>query len=231
MSFAHEFHQFVTTHPTEKRGDCFRFSGSNRKHYGMSNPTMRTFVKRFKVDHAELTYDDWLATLDGLFRGESIDEACLGGFMLGEYPKFRAKLALSKLDQWIGTLEGWREIDTTCQSNFSAKEVLIRWDEWHALLSDFVTRPSIEHRRASLVLLIKPIRQIADDRLIIPGLENIDILKHEEDKLITKAISWLLRTAIKHYDQKVYGYVETNREQLPSIAIREFDRKYQTGKK
>jgi len=197
----------------------------------MTNPTMRSVVKQFKANNPSITYDDWVATLDGLYRGESIDEACLAGFMLGEYPTFRAKLSLSKLDEWIGTLEGWREIDTTCQSNFTPEEVLSRWNQWKVLLADFARRPDIEYRRASIVLFIKPIRTKADDRLIKLGLENIDLLKHEENKLITKAVSWLLRTSIKHYRTQVYAYVENNRAQLPSIAVREFDRKYRTGKK
>lgn len=59
---------------------------------------MRSFVKQFKAEHTDLTYIT-NSTLNGLYQFESIDEACLAGFMLGEHPKFRAQLPLSSLDQ------------------------------------------------------------------------------------------------------------------------------------
>lgn len=231
MPFAAEFSEFVSTHPAEKTGDGFRHSGSTRVHHGLSNPTMRGFVKAWAQAHTDLSYEDWLATMDGLYRGSSIDEACLAGFMLGHYQDYRSQLPLQTLDIWIGLLEGWREIDTTCQSNFSAKEMLDRWEQWQPFLTELANRPTIQHRRASLALLVKPIRQGPESCLIDQALSNISVLKEEKDKLITKAVSWVLRTAIKHYRDIVVEYVVENRTKLPSIALREFDKKLITGKK
>ena len=231
MSLANEVIEFVTTHPTEKPGDSFQHSGSSRVHYGLSNPTMRNFVKTWSKQHPGFSYDQWVETMTDLYRGESIDEVCIAGFMLEHYRSYRSKLPLNTLDKWIGLLEGWREIDTTCQSTFSSKEVLARWNEWEALLSQLPSRNYISHRRASLVLTLKSIRQSSDVRPIKRALANIDLLNQEEDKLITKAISWVLRTAIKHHRTTVVDYVNSNKELLPSIALREFQKKLDTGKK
>ena len=231
MTFAQEFREFILSHPADKASDNINASGSSRKHYGLSNPTMRDFVKQWAGKHPNLTYDDWQATLSDLYQGESIDEACFAGFLLGHYSKFRQQLDLSVLDEWIGHLEGWREIDTTCQSNYTAKDLLAKWDVWQPFLVELSQRETIQHRRASLVLLVKPVRDSADERLITTALANVERIKHETDKLITKAISWILRESIKRHRKTVGNYVEQQADTLPAIAVREFKKKYETGKK
>lgn len=226
-----DFREFVQAHPPDKPQDGSQYSGSSRVHHGLSNPTMRAFVQQWADEHPNLSYDDWQATLTALYQGESIDERCLAGFMLGHYPKFRSALPLPVLDEWIAQLEGWREIDNTCQSTFSAKEVLVRWEAWQPFLVDLAQRETIQHRRASLVLLVKPVRDSADERLITTALDNVERLKHETDKLITKAISWILREAIKQHRQTVGDYVQQHADSLPAIAVREFNKKFETGKK
>lgn len=231
MSYAQEFREFILSHPTEKARDSKKSSGSSQTHYGLSNPTMRNFVKAWTANHPKLSYEEWEATLADLYQGDSIEERAFAGFMLGHYSKFRNQLPLSVFDTWLGHLEGWREIDTTCQSNYTAKDVLEKWDEWQVFLGDLAQRETIQHRRASLVLLIKPVRDSTDERLIATALENVDRLKHESDKLITKAISWILRESIKRHRQIIGNYVAKNSATLPAIAVREFTKKYETGKK
>lgn len=231
MNYAQDFRDFIATHPSDKPKDAEKYSGSSRIHYGLSNPTMRDFVKQWTGNHPDLSYEDWQATLSALYQGDSIEEGAFGGFMLGQYKQFRRQLPLSVLDSWIGQLEGWREIDTTCQSNFTAKEVLAEWGKWGKFLVDLSQRETIQHRRASLVLLVKPVRDSADERLIETALANVERLKHENDKLITKAISWILREAIKRHQQIVGDYVQQEQDSLPKIAVREFKIKYETGRK
>jgi len=231
MSYAKEFQDFVRHHAPDKPSDTSTYSGSTHVHYGLSNPTMRDFVKQWANNHPDLTYQAWEQTQFDLYRGKSIDERALAGFMLGQYPAFRQQLPLTTLDTWIAELVGWREIDTTCQSNFSATEVLTRWSDWEPFLTDLSQRDTIQHRRASLVLLIRPLREGTDERLLNVTLQNFEHLKHETDKLITKAVSWVLRQSIKHYRDAVGTYVTKNEATLPAIAVREFHKKYTTGKK
>lgn len=230
-SYAKDFRAFVITQEPNKINDSAIHSGSSHVHYGLSNPVMREFVKTFASNHPNLTYEDWQATLTDLYQADSIDEICLAGFMLGKYTKFRNQISLSTLGTWIAELQGWREIDTTCQSNYTAKDLLKQWDLWEAFLLDLAQRKTIQHRRASLVLLVKPVRDSADERLITTALANVETLKHESDKLITKAISWILRESIKRHRERVGTYVAENNDSLPAIAVREFKKKYETGKK
>lgn len=50
-------------------------------------------------------------------------------------------------------------------------------------------------------------------------------------KLIAKAVSWILRSLVKRHRQIVGEYVFKNEASLPAIAVREFKKKYETGKK
>lgn len=53
----------------------------------------------------------------------------------------------------------------------------------------------------------------------------------EKHVMITKAISWLLRSLIKYHKNEVTVYLKKNSLTLPKIAVREVRRKLETGKK
>lgn len=89
----------------------------------------------------------------------------------------------------------------------------------------------ISKRRASLVLLTKPVRDTYDERLLKLALGNIDRVKGEKDILITKAVSWLLREMVKNYRKEVEEYLDANEDSLPKVAVRETKVKLKTGKK
>lgn len=208
------------------------YTGGNHIHYGLRAPIMHGFVKEWVAEHKKsLTYDDWEGLLDSLYHGHSFEERAMAGMVLSRFPKFRLELPLELFDEWLTGLEGWAEVDSTCQTVFTAKDFNARWGEWEPFLRQLVVSQNINKRRASLVLLIKPIRDTDDQKFLNLGLEFVDQLKREKDKLITKAISWILRESIKQHRKAVHQYVEANADGLPAIAVREFRKKYETGKK
>jgi 3-methyladenine DNA glycosylase AlkD len=80
-------------------------------------------------------------------------------------------------------------------------------------------------------LLTKPLRQSDDPRLADMALMNVEKLKSEKSILITKAVSWVLRSMIKHHRTEVERYVEMNVDTLPKIAVRETRNKLVGGVK
>jgi len=56
-------------------------------------------------------------------------------------------------------------------------------------------------------------------------------LKSEKEVLITKAISWTLRSMVKLHRTPLKNYLAKNKQTLPAIAMRETLTKLQTGKK
>ena len=108
---------------------------------------------------------------------------------------------------------------------------LAGWKEWNRFLGKLSLDENINKRRASLVFLTGPAYYSADTKLSGLAFEIIDTLKGERDVIITKAVSWLLRSMVKNHKQAVLSYVRRNQGSLPKIAIRETMRKIQTGRK
>jgi len=88
---------------------------------------------------------------------------------------------------------------------------------------------NINKRRAALVFLTVPIRYSEDKRLAALAFEVIEKLKPERHIMITKAVSWLLRSMVRHHQRAVAAYVRENRHSLPAIAVRETTRKIHDG--
>lgn len=229
MSLADDCRLFLTRNknsPTRKGQD----PSKTRPHYGTPQPELREFIKSWSQTHS-LSYDDWMSAMDDLFGGEWLEEKLFAGIILENYPKYRRQLPLAQFDTWLGQLEGWQEVDNTCQSTFGAKEMLVRWDEWETFLRQLSTDENIHKRRASIVLLLVALRQSDDDRFWALAIMNINQIRHEKDKLISKAVSWVLRTAIKHHRDAVTQYITENKTHLPAFVMREVETKLKTGKK
>ncbi len=208
-----------------------RYIGSNKACYAIGAKAERQIVKTWVSTHPKLTSSDYLELLESLYRGESVNEISIAGGLLKALPDVRKIVEPERVDGWLDNLRGWGEVDSLCQSKFSANEVLTNWTAWKRLLDKLASDGNINKKRASLVLLTKPVRDSADKRLATQAFSNIEKLKYHREILVTKAVSWLLRDLTKHHKQKVQEYLNRNEESLPKIAIRETKTKILTGKK
>ncbi len=206
-------------------------TGATRHWYGLKNDQRRAIMLAFCASHKNISYDDWLALIDTLYHGDSYEERCAPPTLFSKYPRYRRQLPLEQLDAWLGCLDGWAEVDSTCQTVFSAGDLLADWEGWSALLTALAADANINKRRAALVLLTAPMTQSGDRRLLDLSLRLIDQLTAEKDKRITKAISWLLRKGVKQHRDAIAAYLDANTTSLPAIAIRETRKKLATGKK
>ncbi|HUW24277.1 MAG TPA: DNA alkylation repair protein [Patescibacteria group bacterium] len=207
------------------------YIGSTKFCYGIRSGVKKQIIKDWIKKHKDLSFPEYLELLNLLYQGNSHEEISLAGKLLELLPKLRKQIKPKYLDAWLNKVEGWAEVDSICQSNFSSEEVLTRWEDWVILLKSLVASPNVHKRRASLVLLTKTVRDSGDSRLSSLAFKNIDKLKKEKDILITKAISWLLRDLIKSHRREVETYLGKNEDLLPKIAIRETRKKLLTGKK
>ncbi len=205
--------------------------GAIRKWYGLKNEQRRRILLDFRAARKDLGFADWLALIDSLYQGESYEERCAPQTLLLKYPRYRRRLPLAQLDAWLGCLEGWAEVDSTCQTVFSAADLLADWEGWSGLLASLAADANVNKRRAALVLLTAPITQSDDIRILNLSLQLIERLKEDSDKRITKAISWLLRKGIKQHRNAIAAYLDSNATSLPAVARRETRKKLLTGKK
>jgi 3-methyladenine DNA glycosylase AlkD len=178
------------------------------------------------------TANEFLSLLDSLYsQAATFDEIELAARLISAATNFKKDIPPAKLDYWLGFTHGWAEVDLLCQSNFLPEDLEKKWQDWQKILIKFSKDKNIHKRRASLVLLTKSLRNSPDKKFLKLALTNTDRLKKEKEILITKAISWVLRSAIKNHKKEVVDYLEKNKEALPKIAIREVTTKLITGRK
>lgn len=224
--------QFQNTHPgrgqTTQRPEHL---GTRRRWYGLRNAQRRRIMLDFIAANPDLRYEDWLGLIDSLYKGDSYEERCAPQTLLVKFPRYRQQLPLKQLDAWLGLLDGWAEIDSTCQTVFTAEDLLADWEGWRDLLESLAGDENINKQRAALVLLTAPIAQSDQKCILHLSLSLIDRLQAEKDKRVTKAISWLLRKGIKQHRDAISDFVDARAGCLPAIAVRETRKKLQTGKK
>jgi 3-methyladenine DNA glycosylase AlkD len=208
-----------------------RYIGTNKTLYAMGADTQRKIIKEWTKKHPDLTQSEYIELLNSLYQGDSVNEISLAGELLASFPKLRKNVEPKHFDAWLNRAQGWAEVDSICQSKFTAEELLSNWKEWKSLLTRLASDDNIHKKRASLVLLTKPVRDSEDTRLANLAFMNVDKLKKEREILVTKAVSWLLRDLIKHDRRRVETYVKENEDTLPKIAVRETKTKLLTGRK
>lgn len=207
------------------------YLGTTHKRYPIAAPLLRSIAKSWMKEHVALTASAFSSLLTALIQSESYTEKCMAGILL-DYSTKEQRLFNPKLfDSWLNELEGWAEVDNLCTGKYTSTEILNQWERWEPLLQKFAVSKNIHKRRASLVCLCSPLRDSSDNRLAECALRNIGLLKSEKDILITKAISWVLRTMIKHHKKTVSIYLKENADTLPLIAVRETQIKLKTGRK
>ncbi len=215
----------------DPRFDPTRYMGTNHTFLGVTNPEKHKLASVFKKQFPEISFDDLIKLLDRLNSGKTFEEKTIGPFILLKYSKHVSQIQPQHVDRWLMHLEGWCEIDTLCQSTFPPKVFLDKWNMWKKALTNWSKDKQISKRRASLVLLCKSVGGSADPRLKNLAFENINRLKLEKDILITKSISWILRSMIDNFKKDVTAYLDKNEDSLPKIAVRETRKKLLTGRK
>ena len=207
------------------------YGGSGHPYYRVSVPDRRRLARAWVSAHKAMAPTEVLAVVDSLFQGESHEEKTLAALLLAYHPKARAAATTAMFDAWLGHLNGWVEVDSLCQNVFTPKEMLADWPAWSGLIGRLGRDGDINRRRAALVLLTRPVSVTDDTRFTDLAFDGIERMKAERDILITKAVSWLLRSMAGRHGALVRAYLEANLASLPAIAVRETRVKLATGVK
>ena len=154
-----------------------------------------------------------------------------GGILLDNSTKEQRKFDPKLFDEWLDQLVGWAEVDSVCTGKYTISEIPGQWKSWKPLITKFSRSKNISKRRASLVLFCSPLSTVNDERLAHHALIIVDRLKNEKEILITRAISWVLRSMVKRYRPQLEVYLKDNSITLPKIALRETLVKLKTGVK
>ncbi len=207
------------------------YTSGGHAYYGVSVPERRALVRTWLRERRDLDASRMLATCDSLISSEVYEEKSLACMILSGHHAARMAVTPEMVDQWLDDLAGWAEVDSLCQNVFTAEQMLSEWPGWRALIQQLSGDANINKRRAALVLLTGPVHYSTDARLSELAFETVDALSHERAILITKAVSWLLRSLADNHATAVAEYIEREQSRLPAIALRETRVKLMTGTK
>lgn len=207
------------------------YLGTQNKLYHLKNAQEKQIAKDFISRHKDITEEQFLELLNALYTGESFNERTFGTKLLSCKKKSKHLFTPARVFSWLDHLAGWCEVDSLCQSTFTAADLLENWSSWEKIIDKMSRDKNISKRRASLVLLTKSVRGSNDQKLADLAFSNLERLKGEKDILISKAVSWLLRDLIKHHRHKVEMFLTTNRDILPRFVVKEVSNKITYGTK
>jgi 3-methyladenine DNA glycosylase AlkD len=207
------------------------YLGATSVTLNITTPQLRALARAWARENQDLPKRDVLALCDRLLAGKIHQEKALAAIILSYDAGARAAVSLTRLEGWLDCVHGWAEVDALACNVFKAEEMLADWAHWKVLLNRLSRDANINKRRAGLVLLTGPVRYSDDARLSDLSFSLIERLKGERDILITKAVSWLLRTLTLRHRGEVGAYLKANGATLPAIAVRETANKLRTGVK
>ncbi len=207
------------------------YGGSGRPYFNVSVPDQRALARGWLAAHKAGGAQAVLALAESLFDGASHEEKILAAILLGASTAARQAARPADIDRWLGKLNGWAEVDSLCQNLFTAGEMMRDWPAWKGLIEALTISPDINRRRAALVLLTGPVARSDDPAFRDLAFKTLEALKAERPILITKAVSWLLRSMAVRHGEAVARYLDAEAATLPAVAIRETRTKLATGTK
>lgn len=207
------------------------YLGNTHPRYPITAPTLREIAKAWSRDNKHLSSSDFAALLTSLIEAPSSTEKVFAGILLDYSSKEQRSFNPKLFIKWLEHLEGWAEVDALCTNKYTKTHLLQNWDDWQPLLLALSKKKNVNMKRASLVFLCTPVRHHHDERLANQAFENITTLMHHKEVLITKAISWLLRSMVKYYGREVKHFIQSHKDELPRIAVRETLKVLETGTK
>jgi 3-methyladenine DNA glycosylase AlkD len=207
------------------------YTGSGHPFFCVSIPDVRRIARGWLAAHRGDADAGLLAVTDRLFRGEAYEEKVLAAVLLQTNARIWRQATPAMVDRWLEELNGWAEVDSLCGGVFWAEAMAADWPAWRALIEQLAGDPNLNKRRAALVLLTGATRTSDDPRFRDLAFEVVERLKAERPILLTKAVSWLLRSMAGRHGPAVAAYLEANAASLPAIAVRETRTKLATGTK
>lgn len=207
------------------------YLGNSHMRYAINAPKMRAIAKEWMRAHREMTAKEFAAMLTSMAEGESGTEKVMVGVLLDNATPDQRQFDPKLFDRWLDHLVGWAEVDSVCTGKYCVSEIPKHVPQWKKILTGFSKSKNINKRRASIVFLCSTLAHSDDPQLAEIAFANIDRLKKEKEVIITRAISWVLRSMVRHHRKALEAYLRKNRETLPAIAVRETKIKLKTGTK
>jgi 3-methyladenine DNA glycosylase AlkD len=207
------------------------YLGNKNPRYAINMPRLRMIAKDWMKAHRDLSPAVFAELIGSMVSGKSSTEKVMAGILLDNATPSQRKFDPRLFEKWLDHLTGWAEIDAVCTGRYCDAEIPSNMVGWQKILTRLSKSSNINKRRAALVFLCSPVSHHDDPRLAKLSIQLINKLKGEHEVIITRAISWLLRSMVRYHSKALVAYLTKHGSSLPSVALRETRVKLATGRK
>lgn len=198
--------------------------------YGVKVGDLRKIARGWHRTHAGAAAEEVAALADALWGAGVREEMVVAALLHGHDRRTRSVMGLWRADRWSGSLDNWETSDAMA-AWLTAPAVADDPERGYRMLEALAGRSNPWARRVGLVACIGTGRT-PEAAQWWPRVAGIVLrLASDKEASIPKAISWVLRTHVKHTPGLVEGFMDTHADVLPAVALRETRNKLQTGTK
>lgn len=191
------------------------YAKTDQPFYGISAPVRKAIFKQAKKQHKQLNADDYRHVITQLWEGRSREEMYLALEVACGYKNHHNDSHFTFYESLYPRAANWDTLDWIASSLISPLVLANPSRESH--LKQWRQDSNMWIRRASLLAHLRH-REATNTQLLA---ETIDMLKHEREFFIRKAIGWVLRQYAKTNPTWVLDFVKTRETQLSGLTKRE----------
>ena len=197
---------------------------------GVTNPNLRLMLRELKRDTKKWEPEQVKELARTLVQSGVFEASWLAYELLGSSKKTLGSLSQTDIDHLNTGIDNWVLTDTFCGNilGFAWREGTL--DDEYFL--DLQASPDVWQRRIAVVattaLNVRANGGAGDaDRTLLLCSGAVD----DHHPMITKAVSWALRTLVRWEPEAVENFLEEYEDRLARLVLREVWRKLETGRK
>ena len=190
---------------------------SELRHYGAPVPAIRAVAKATSRQHPELTHDQLVALVDTLWAVPVHERRMASIELLDLYCDRLRPGDAALLERLLRGSRTWALVDGLAASVVG--RLAERHTELGAVLDRCATDSDFWLRRSAMLALLIPLRQGRDD--FDRFSRYADVMLHEREFFIRKAIGWVLRDTGRRRPDLVYEWLLPRAARASGVTIRE----------
>jgi len=229
QSLVNQFLKLLEKNADEKyRQGSVMSTPSKLEVIGIRVPVLRQIAKDWLRENKEMDAVDFVALLRALWKKPIFEMKSLGLELLYANKKALKNFDWQTLEVWLSDVDNWVHCDFLSCNIFG---LLVKQNQSHLKrLKKYLKKSGKWFQRTGIVSTLQLIRakKIESNEV----LSMIDQIVDNQDAMIQKAISWVLRELVRAGSgQEVEKYLRRNQSRLAKYVIREVNNKLRTGLK
>jgi 3-methyladenine DNA glycosylase AlkD len=203
---------------------------TQHKLYGVRIPKLRQIAKEWYKKNKNLGFKDFVEIIGVLWKDKSREERTIAIELLNFYKEYIPDISKDLINEWIISLDNWEETDGFALY-LVGRWMLDSFNDRQSYLWELIEDENEWLRRVAVVATIEFNDWKKDNANPELTFKLIDVVKEDKHPMITKAVSWAIRTLIKEHKSEVATYMEKNNSVLAKHIVREVNNKLTSGLK